>query len=492
MQYRNMVAGIVLCISLAAMEAAAQEDAGFGFGFEDEPDSLTAAVGPRAQVSGEVKAQLLGFGDDFSSEDRFKQASLGDVFSGKLNFSASAFNAEGVMRLRLAPIFDGSGSPLSIDEAYVRAYFGKLDLEGGLRKLTWGKADSFGPLDVLNPLDYTDLSSMTDLLGMKIARPLIHVSYRLGSFSKLEGVFVPWFAGHRFASAGRWAPAQVTSYPDLIKDRITNAITGIQKLPTPPPNTHPDLTDSSGDGIRRIQDYYGKIDIPSLYPLTSGLEYAQAGLRFTTTVGSSDVGVQYFFGNLFRPAITVTGEDTFLQNPYGIQPNITYNRYHQIGADYAQVIAGFNLRAELAANITSDLSGDDGAVYNPAIAWSLGFDRDLVWGINLNLQALESIRLLHDKVADQITLDTEAGTDMTQTRITGILSKKLFREELEIKLTGMWGIEDKDFLILPALIWTKGAVEVELSGGIFGGDEQGELGQYRKNSFVKAGLTYAF
>jgi hypothetical protein len=456
--------------------SAAQEDGDFGFGFEDEPGGTALSPGPRVQVSGEVGAQLLGFGDDFTSEERLKKASLGDIFSGKLNFAAAAFNADGVINLKLSPVWDGS-SPVSIDEAYLRVYFGKLDIEGGLRKLTWGKADSFGPLDVLNPLDYSDLSTMTDLAGIKIARPLIHLSYSLGAFSKLEGVFIPDFTGHRFAQDGRWAPAQVTGYAERIESSITNIFAGISPLPS--------NVDSAS-----IVNYYADMDVSSFYPTTSGLEYAQAGLRFTTTVGSSDLGIQYFFGNLFRPAVTITGEDQFLQNPYGIKPDIRYNRYHQIGADYAQVIGGFNLRAELAGNITSDLSGDDGQVYNPAIAWSLGFDRDLLWGINLNGQATESIRLL--SVAEDPAKDAEAGTQMSSTRIILTLSRKFLRDELELKATGIWGIEDKDVYILPGLIWTKGDVAAELSGGIFGGDEQGELGQYRKNSFIKALITYSF
>jgi hypothetical protein len=485
---RFIVAGLWLFIPLWFL--AAQEDGDFGFGFEDEPDSARTASGPRVQVSGEVAAQILGFGDDFSSEERFKKASVGDIFSGKLNFAASAFNADGVINLKLAPVWDGS-SPVSIDEAYLRVYFGKLDVEGGLRKLTWGKADSFGPLDVVNPLDYSDLSTMTDLAGIKLARPLLHLSYSLGAFSKLEGVFIPGFAGHHFAQDGRWAPAQVTGYAEMIESRIMKGIASLAPLLlSPPPGTHQDLTDPTGAGIQKIRAYYADMDMPSLYPPTSGLEYAQAGLRFTTTVGSSDLGIQYFFGNLFRPAVTITGEAQFLQDPYGIRPDIRYNRYHQIGADYAQVIAGFNLRAELAANITSDLSGDDGQVYNPAIAWSLGFDRDLFWGINLNCQGTESIRLL--SVGDDPALDTEAGTDMSSTRIILTLSRKFLRDELELKTTGIWDIEDKGFYILPALIWTKGDVEAELSGGIFGGDEQGELGQYRKNGFIKVVLTYSF
>jgi hypothetical protein len=169
-----------------------------------------------------------------------------------------------------------------------------------------------------------------------------------------------------------------------------------------------------------------------------------------------------------------------------------YNPYHQIGVDWAQVIAGFNLRAEAAANITEDPSGDDGAVYNPSIAWSLGFDRDLVWGINLNLQCNETIRLFNSRVGGSAQTDIEAGTDITTTRITASLSKKILRDELEIKASCLWELESGAVLIMPALVWTKGDVAVELSGGIFAGDADGLFGQFRDNSFVKAAITYTF
>jgi hypothetical protein len=473
---------------------AAQED--FGFGFGDETEEAPSSSGgfsfiSGARVSGEVSAQLLGYGDDFTSSFTIKDTTLGDVFSGKLNFSASGSNAEAVINLNLAPVFDGSASPVAIDEAYLRAYFGGFTIEGGLRKLTWGKADSLGPLDVVNPLDYSDLTNMTDIMGRKIARPLIHASYSLGSFSKLEGVFIPWFEGHRFANEGRWAPSQLTDLPDQM-----TAATGAYIIASAPPTIPSAMLPTILEGLPS--------DPPAFeYPKTDTLKYAQAGLRFTTTIGSSDIGVQYYFGRLPRPAVTLNGVKDFwkqmdFSNPMEpiytgtITPTITYNWYHQIGLDYAQVIAGFNLRAELAGNITEDSAGDNGSVYNPSIAWSVGFDRDVVWGINLNLQATESIRLLNDQAGGNIALDTEAGTDMTTTRITGVLSKKLLRDELELKVTGIWGIEDKDFFILPAIIWTKGDVAVELSGGILGGDAAGELGQYHRNGFVKALVTYSF
>jgi hypothetical protein len=42
------------------------------------------------------------------------------------------------------------------------------------------------------------------------------------------------------------------------------------------------------------------------------------------------------------------------------------------------------------------------------------------------------------------------------------------------------------------VIWSKNDVTAELSAGFFAGDKDGELGQYRDNSFIKAALGYSF
>jgi hypothetical protein len=163
--------------------------------------------------------------------------------------------------------------------------------------------------------------------------------------------------------------------------------------------------------------------------------------------------------------------------------------------DFARVIAGFNTRAEAALNLTEDLEGDRPDIYNPSVAWSVGFDRDLIAGINVNLQAVETIRLFHDKVGDDPTaVDTEDGKDLTATRLTLILSKKFFRDKLELKATGLWDIEETGLLVMPGIVYSNNDVSVELSGGIFGGEKDSELGQYRyrDNHFVKTILTYSF
>ncbi|MDR2247215.1 MAG: hypothetical protein LBE17_11210 [Treponema sp.] len=514
---------------LLAAAVSIQGQEGFGFGFDEEESGGTAdgsGIGSLitgAAINGKAQGELIFYAEEFESAEAFRGIRPGNIFSGELNFSASASNADGVINLNLRPDFNDPSRILSLNEAYVRAFFGKLTVEGGLRKLTWGKADSLGPLDVINPLDYSDLSAMSDIQSIKIARPLIRASYDIGAFAKIEGVkiegvFVPWFEGHRFAQSpdDRWASSQVADFQNKISARFGSqfALLPTLGINDPPPSIDP-----------------AQVSID-----TSTLEYAQGGLRLTATAGSSDIGVQYYSGFLPRPAFalneqgisnlsgtitakaielaSITGKgdsmtstevlkaqeirDSIRQILASLNPldvvDIVYTRYHQIGVDYAQVLWGFNFRGEFAANITEDLKGDDGLVYNPSLAWSLGFDRDIFAGINVNLQVNENIRLLDSKTGSGSILhpDIEADSDITSTRLTLVLSKKFLRDELELRATGIWGIEDMDCYIIPALIWTKGDVALELSGGIFAGDEKGELGQYRNNGFIKTALTYSF
>ena len=461
------------------------EDNRSSFGFGN--DSTETKAGPAFSIGGEISLKLLFFTDTFGSSDKFFNMEAGDIFEGKLNFSVQSKAADGIINLKIKPDFSGN-SPISIDEAFLRVYLGPVDIEGGLRKLTWGRADSFGPLDVVNPLDFTDLSAMNNPREIKLARPMLHASWNINSFSKLEGVFVPWFAGNEYALSGRWAPVQVTGFAPSLVEGLKTEFGSIL---------------SFGNLGSELDTWLNNFDLLSMYSNSNKtLEYAQGGLRFTTTIGSSDFGVQYYFGRFPRPAYSVDlslfllpllGTPPFFFNRNNIAVSINNNNYHHIGMDYAQVIAGFNLRAEAGANITNDLAGDDGSVYNPQLVWSLGFDRDIVSGINLNLQANGLIRLMYDKIGkNPMVIDTESFNDRTSTRVTAILSKKFFQDELELKATVLWGIEDKDFLVIPALLWAKNDITAELSYGIFGGNKTGELGQYRDNSYIKAMLTWKF
>jgi hypothetical protein len=510
---RKRLFAVLFVLLFAIAGGAFAQD--FGFGFDD--DAKAAVDSPKkvsVKVSGEIAVELAPFVHDFSKENGEGTISFRDMFSGSLKFNLAGHNAEAIAAFNLnadsiielwdtsPDLSNPSHTPLILDEFFVRGWIGPVDIEIGYRKLTWGKADSLGPLDVINPLDYTDLRNITDIQAIKIARPMAHISWNMNGFSKLSAVFIPNFAGHRFAQEGRWTPAQFGAYPELIKSEITNramlaSMSGKWSLPElmALDNLSPQLEPM-------LLNYYQQNIFGG--PNTGGINYFQTGLRFTTTIGPTDIGAQYFYGNLFRPDFTVTGVDAFLDElknnlafPTNIDPStlsakIKYNRYHQIGLDYAQVLFGFNVRAEAAIHLTTDLKGDDGSVKNPFIAWSLGFDRDLFWGINANIQCNETIRLFNSRVGDNPVLDCEAGTKLTSTRFTMRLSKNFFKDELESTVTVIWGAEDMDCYIIPSLVWNVGNFSTELSAGIFTGKESGELGQYWENSFVRLGVKYTF
>jgi hypothetical protein len=332
---------------------------------------------------------------------------------------------------------------------------------------------------------------------------MVHLSYRAGSFSKIEAVFVPTFEPLRFAREGRWATEQMLQMAqldqlaeqlkqlDLLMQQLEQSGMTEQLMQLLILAQQLGLLEQLGlDQAGILELLAGQAQLPDISinrPNISTLKYAQVGVRFTTTIGPADIGVQYYYGRLTRPAVTMT-----YTPPLTIPTRVDfeYNPYHQIGFDFAQVLYGFNVRAELAANITSDLSGDDETVYNPHLAWSLGFDRDLVYGINLNMQLNETIRLMNSKITSPS--DIEAGTDMTSTQLITALSKTFFKGRLEARAALFWELEAKDILFIPSLVWTKDALSVELSAGIFGGDEGGQFGQYWKNSFIKTVLKYSF
>jgi len=501
----------IIFFSLLAGAVLALHAQDFGFGSDEASGEDTSESSITVKAGGEIAVEFSPYVHDFDKQD----ISFWDMVSAQLNYTIAGKNVEAYTAFNInadsigelwdeSPLLSKSNyTPLIIDEAFLRAFIGPVTMEAGLRKLTWGKADSLGPLDVINPLDYTDLRGMTDIQAVKIARPLFHVSWDMDGFSKIEGVFIPNFAGHRFAQEGRWAPAQYSTMAETISTGILNR--ALQKYP-------PQYASLIQSMYSQAAAEFSGLSVES--PDMSTLEYFQTGLRFTTTVGPADIGVQYFYGNLFQPDFSIAGVDSFLDdlvignyppdpslnpnfpyygNPDGLlSPQIKYNRYHQIGIDYAQVLFSLNVRSELVLHLTEDLQGDDGSVRNPFIGWSLGFDRDLLWGININIQCNETIRLFNDKIGDNPILDCEAGTDATATRFTLRFSKKFFRDELESAVTCIWNLEGSDGYIIPSLIWTVGSLSTELSAGIFTGNKDGELGQYWENSFIRLGLKYSF
>lgn len=447
---------IAISIFTAMVMSIAEAQADFGFGPADEAEpAVTAPAAAGIKIGGELGVGAKLFFDEL---DDIGDVDLGDLYSARLSIEASGSKADALIKLKASQDIIENRPLDIIDEARLRITLGQLSLEGGLLKLTWGKADSQGPLDVLNPLDLRDLT-VVDSMERKIARPMVRASLSLGQASNIEAVVLPGFQGYALATEGRWRPDQ---FDEL--DASFSYIHSINSLF--PSTTYADLA--------------ADVD-------TASLSHSQAGARLTTSLGSVDLGLQYFYGYLPMPAVKFSG------SPLPSTVELVYNRYHQIGADFAAVIAGFNTRAELAANLTEDLEGEDPAVYNPSLAFSLGFDRDLFAGINLNLQYAGSYRLNDDRIdRSASSFDIEKDSEVFSSTLTAVLMKSLFKDALDLELRALYEFDDMDFLILPCAVYAIGDAEIELSAGFFGGDEDGQMGQYVESSYISITMRYLF
>jgi hypothetical protein len=426
--------GALFCLCILAPLGAEES---FGFA---APESAAPVSGVALGGSVEIgtSAFVSGLSDLGSVE-------LGDLASASLKIAASGSGVDAYLRLKYSSALAQRHPEEIFSEARLRVSLGALSLEGGLLKLAWGKADSQGPLDVLNPLDLSDLS-VTDAMERKLARPMLHGALGLGGLSRLEAVYLPSFEGHRMASSGPWEPARLAALDAQIGAASS-----------------------------------GTLSLSALLPATASLEYSQAGLRFTTTTGRVDWGLQGFYGYLPTPAVLYSPPATF---------TVSYNRYCQAGADLAAALAGFNLRAEAAANVTEDTQGDDPGVYNPALAFSLGFDRELFSGFTLNVQYAGTYRLLDDEIS--LASDVEASSEAFASTLTAVLTQSLFKDRLSLKLIGLWGVRDEDWLLTPSVSYKIGDAALELSAGLFGGAADGDLGQFSGASYLKVVASYEF
>jgi len=496
-----LVAGLLL---FAGAGAGAQE---FGFG----GGAAEAAPAPvSAKLGGSLSFSMLAFPFELVDGDFTNSTALPE---SRIQIEASGAKSDAFLGIRLDRTILTENPAAILDEAWLRIYAGKTTIQGGLLRVFWGRMDSLSVLDILNPHDLSDLTIRAEK-DRKIAVPMLRITQPLGERASAELVYLPWFEGDRIATSGPWVPAALATGTTTLKAAMAGqlynaykasawaaayaaAYSGALAAPGGTPeaaNTYAigiaNAAAASVDASLRAQAA-GEADTalanPFASPDTKKLDYGQAGLRLSAGLGGVDLGLQYFYGYLTTPA--------FDMNPASIAAAggkipVSWNRYHQLGADMATVLAGFNLRLEAGANLTEDLSGDDPLVYNPAIVWAAGFDRELFAGVNLNLQATGKVRLFHDKIASP--LDVEYGSDITTTRIAALVSRSFAQERVKLELLGMLRLEQADYLVEPGIVFVFGDAEVALRGRYFGGDAAGDLGQFHEKSYVSLSSTYRF
>lgn len=486
-------------------------DFGSDFGASDSSSSFSAGS---FSVNGEAQINFRAYVDD--------EGTIGlpiDEWNtwvdpkGKigLNYSNDTVSADVKFALSKDIITDYKSD--IIDELTLEATFGNFVVQAGKMKVVWGKGDKLHVIDNFNANDYKDFL-IPDYIDRRISEPMVRVLYNapndVGPFTsnRFELVWTPFITADRYASSGRWVPNQVKT----LKNELTNIATSSIE------NTVSEMEKAriaviKGDSTKQAEfealnkTYITQLSRSSsladeLYPDLYQLKYMQAGARFTTTTGSWDWGLSYYFGRDKRASFDLANMGNYVSkylngNADEDDKFIDYDFLQVFGVEAAKTFGAYNFRAEAAYNLTQDIAGDNPRIHNNSVAWVFGFDRDLpVSELNFNLQTQGKYIINHDEIDDsKNSLDTESSTYETDNKLVLNISDNLLHGKLKPEISAIYGFEHFDLIIMPKITWyVSDGLEFSANGMYMQSfiKSRSEFGDWHNNSFVQISAKYTF
>ncbi len=486
-------------------------DFGSDFGASDSSSSFSAGS---FSVNGEAQINFRAYVDD--------EGTIGlpiDEWNtwvdpkGKigLNYSNDTVSADVKFALSKDIITDYKSD--IIDELTLEATFGNFVVQAGKMKVVWGKGDKLHVIDNFNANDYKDFL-IPDYIDRRISEPMVRVLYNapndVGPFTsnRFELVWTPFITADRYASSGRWVPNQVKT----LKNELTNIATSSIE------NTVSEMEKAriaviKGDSTKQAEfealnkTYITQLSRSSsladeLYPDLYQLKYMQAGARFTTTTGSWDWGLSYYFGRDKRASFDLANMGNYVSkylngNAGEDDKFIDYDFLQVFGVEAAKTFGAYNFRAEAAYNLTQDIAGDNPRIHNNSVAWVFGFDRDLpVSELNFNLQTQGKYIINHDEIDDsKNSLDTESSTYETDNKLVLNISDNLLHGKLKPEISAIYGFEHFDLIIMPKITWyVSDGLEFSANGMYMQSfiKSRSEFGDWHNNSFVQISAKYTF
>lgn len=485
----------------------------FGGDFGDTASSSSFAA-TALSVNGEAQVNFRAYVDDEGTSGLpIDEWNTWVDPKGKLglNYSNDSVSADVKFALSKDIITDYKAD--IIDELTLEAYLGNFVIQAGKMKVVWGKGDKLHVIDNFNANDYKDFL-IPDYIDRRISEPMVRVLYNApndaGPFTsnRFEFVWTPFMTADRYAASGRWVPTQVNELKErltgIAKKSIENTVSEMEKARIDiikGDNTkQAEFEDLNKTYISQLSNSSSLAD--NLYPDLYQLKYMQAGARFTTTTGSWDWGLSYYFGRDKRASFDYKK----MMEPYGYVQKylegtaeeddkfIDYDFLQVFGIEAAKTFGAYNFRAEAAYNLTKDVAGDDPKVHNNSFAWVFGFDRDLpVSELNFNLQTQGKFILNHDEIKN--SGDTESETYKTDNKLVLNISDNLAHGKLKPEVSAIYGFEHFDLIIMPKVTWyVSDGLEFSASGMYMQSfiESRSEFGNWHNNSFVQIAAKYTF
>ncbi|RKX82647.1 MAG: hypothetical protein DRP58_09985 [Spirochaetes bacterium] len=433
---RNFIWIIIVTLFFPMLNLSAQD--AFGDIFDESEISETAtASGTNIEVSGTLSTDHVYFFD----ASVVKNNEVLAMPEAEVNLKILEGDTEGIISLNISPQKWDPDIIYSdiINELYMRSFFSFGYMEAGLMKVEWGSADGIHVLDPLSFWDLTDGFSL-DVTSLKKASEIVKMNIYIKESGLLELAYKPFFSSHIMAQSGRWS-------------------TGMENIP----NLH--------------------------IPDTTTLEYSQAALRLTGTIGRFDIGTQYYYGYLPDPALNT---DFGTGHTY-----ITYDRAHLFGLEGGFALGFLTFWMEAGYWLTEDMDGSDPAVYNNRLVYLPGMDFT-VPGIKLyvNVQLVGDYTFNTENLSLLDVDETTGYGSPSHNNMLLIAGELPFnKDKTKIRLSGMWSIEEEGYMILPELLWDlNDNLNLSIYGQIIEGKDgnAGMMNSWKKNDNFGMKIVYIF
>lgn len=507
----------------------------FGGDFGDTASSSSFAA-TALSVNGEAQVNFRAYVDDEGTSGLpIDEWNTWVDPKGKLglNYSNDSVSADVKFALSKDIITDYKAD--IIDELTLEAYLGNFVIQAGKMKVVWGKGDKLHVIDNFNANDYKDFL-IPDYIDRRISEPMVRVLYNApndaGPFTsnRFEFIWTPFMTADRYAASGRWVPTQVKGLEKELKDITVENRTKLAVAKTGYTNAENAYkaetnAEKKAEYAAQMQDYGSDAKTAqenlkalnttylsqlsnsssladNLYPDLYQLKYMQAGARFTTTTGSWDWGLSYYFGRDKRASFDYKKMAPYVQKYLeGTAEEddkfIDYDFLQVFGIEAAKTFGAYNFRAEAAYNLTQDVAGDNPRIHNNSVAWVFGFDRDLpISELNFNLQTQGKYIINHDEIDDsKNSIDTEKSTYKTDNKLVLNISDNLAHGKLKPEVSAIYGFEHFDLIIMPKVTWyVSDGLEFSASGMYMQSfiESRSEFGNWHNNSFVQIAAKYTF
>ena len=450
-------------------------------------------------------------------------------------------------------LFNEENKGGELTEGEISLFYDNFVLKLGKMKVTWGKGDKVHVLDNLNSANLIDPNK--EYIDSKIAKDMIKVDYYLKD-GILELVYIPYFVPDKFALEGKWSPeiikqmnlafeglgldleSELNKEPKLENSqfgaRFTQTIkdidlgfsvySGYYKQPTVNKKAAEKLALTS-DKAKNLES--DQIDIfaknAEITATTEGVKQQVSAGLIANGINPGDATYDTTFDNLYQAAYNEKvqplqnellfktqaigrlteelKEDSYYnvldenwKNEFVNDLNLHYDRVTVLGAEFATIKLGMNLRGELAYNLTEDIDGNDPCVKNNSIGYVLGGDKDFpINNLNINVQIKGNYIVNNSEIKGNYDTDYNKDDKYLSNSLIAVIADKYFNERVNPQLTVVYNVRDEDYVISPELeLELLDSTEINIKYTAFSGDAGTTYGDFKNLDYLQTEIKYFF